>query len=296
MAEFRRNHRYNHRRYAAGGNGDYDHDPREEEIVRLQQRIKELELRYEPREEEERTESDYEWRNPFGDGYNYHREPPPIDPLRSLGVRVEIPEFEGRVQPDEFIEWIHTVERVFDLRDIPDNLKVKLVATKLRKHASLWWEHVRKKRLQDGKQKVKTWDKMKKLLTAKFLPANHRQDSYLDYHNLKQHNLSVEDFIMEFEKLRMRCGVDEDEEQVIARFLGALRSDISDVVQLQPYWTFDDVCRLAHRVEKQQKGKAKVTPSRPTAPTRTPTVTPIPNRQGPIKADGSGSSAPPTVL
>ncbi|XP_076959895.1 uncharacterized protein LOC143636105 [Bidens hawaiensis] len=158
-------------------------------------------------------------------------------------MRVKIPEFEGRVQLDDFIEWIHTVERVFDLRDIPDKLKVKLVAIKLCKHASLWWDHVRKKRLQEGKRKVETWDKMKKLLKVKFLPANHRQDSYLDYHNCKQNSLSVEDFIMEFEKLRMRCGIDEEEEQVIARFLGALRSDISDIVQLQPYWTFDDVCR-----------------------------------------------------
>ncbi|KAJ0557370.1 putative retrotransposon gag domain-containing protein [Helianthus annuus] len=219
MANFRRDQRDNYRRYAAGGNGDYHHDPRDEEIDRLQQRVRELELRYEPRDEE-RTESDFEEgdenrRNPFGERRTRNNTPPPTDHLRSLGVRVEIPEFEGQVQPDDFIEWIHTVERVFDLRDIPDHLKVKLVAIKLRKHASLWWEHVRKKRIQEGKRKVDTWEKMKKLLKAKFLPANHRQDSYLDYHNCKQGTLSVEEFIMEFEKLRMRCGIDEEEEQVM---------------------------------------------------------------------------------
>nr|GEU92252.1 RNA-directed DNA polymerase, eukaryota, reverse transcriptase zinc-binding domain protein [Tanacetum cinerariifolium] len=31
----------------------------------------------------------------------------------------------GRPQPDEFIDWLSTVERVFDLRDIPDHLKFK---------------------------------------------------------------------------------------------------------------------------------------------------------------------------
>nr|GEW60037.1 reverse transcriptase domain-containing protein [Tanacetum cinerariifolium] len=42
-----------------------------------------------------------------------------VDPLRSLGLRIEIPEFEGKLQPDDFLDWIQTVERIFDLRDIP---------------------------------------------------------------------------------------------------------------------------------------------------------------------------------
>ncbi|GKA39417.1 retrotransposon protein, putative, ty1-copia subclass [Tanacetum coccineum] len=49
----------------------------------------------------------------------------------------------------------------------------------------------------------------------------------------------------------MRCGVAKEEEQVIARFLGCLRPDISDVVQLQPYWSFANVCRLALKVENR---------------------------------------------
>ncbi|KAL4589286.1 hypothetical protein LXL04_002192 [Taraxacum kok-saghyz] len=61
------------------------------------------------------------------------------DPLRSFGVRIDIPDFEG-----DFIDWLSTVERIFDQRDIPEHLKVKLVAIKLKKSASLWWDHVKK--------------------------------------------------------------------------------------------------------------------------------------------------------
>ncbi|GJY89992.1 RNA-directed DNA polymerase [Tanacetum coccineum] len=64
----------------------------------------------------------------------------------------------------------------------------------------------------------------------KFLPVTHKQDSYLEFHNLKQQTLTVEEFISEFERVRMRCGVEENEEQTIAHFLGGLRTDISDVV------------------------------------------------------------------
>ncbi|GKG06894.1 hypothetical protein Tco_0329863, partial [Tanacetum coccineum] len=68
------------------------------------------------------------------------------DLICSLGMKIEIPEFTSKVHPDDFINWLSTVERVFDVRDIPDKLKVKLVAIKLRQHASLWWEHVTKRR------------------------------------------------------------------------------------------------------------------------------------------------------
>ena len=155
------------------------------------------------------------------------------------------------MQPDDFIDWLQTVERIFDLRQIPEDLKVKLVAIRLRKYASLWWEHVQNQRYREGKHKVETWDKMKRLMRSKFLPVNHKQDSFLDYHNLRQNLLSVEEFIVEFERLRMRCGIEEDDEQVIARFLGAIRPEISDVVMLQQYWSFSDVCRLDQQVEKQ---------------------------------------------
>ncbi|KAD5507410.1 hypothetical protein E3N88_15113 [Mikania micrantha] len=47
--------------------------------------------------------------------------------------------FDGRVQPDDFLDWLSTVERIFDLENIPDPYKVKLVAIKLWKSASLWW-------------------------------------------------------------------------------------------------------------------------------------------------------------
>nr|GFB10895.1 reverse transcriptase domain-containing protein [Tanacetum cinerariifolium] len=115
--------------------------------------------------------------------------------------------------------WLQTVERIFDLRDIPDRLKVKLVAIKLKKYASLWWEQVQTQRARKGKHKVDTWDKMKRLLRDQFLPVTNKQDVYLDYQNLKQASLSVEELINEFERMRMRCGAEEHEEQIIARFL-----------------------------------------------------------------------------
>ncbi|KAJ8631268.1 hypothetical protein MRB53_024591 [Persea americana] len=49
----------------------------------------------------------------------------------------------------------------------------------------------------------------------------------------------------------------EPEEQTIARYLGGLKEEVADVVQLQPYWSFNDARKLALKVEKQQNEAKK---------------------------------------
>jgi len=54
-----------------------------------------------------------------------------------MDFRVEIPEFEGQLNPDDFLDWLNTAERVFRYKEVRDDKKVKLVALKLRKYASI---------------------------------------------------------------------------------------------------------------------------------------------------------------
>nr|GEX33759.1 RNA-directed DNA polymerase [Tanacetum cinerariifolium] len=256
-----------------------------------------------------------------------------------------------------------------------------------------------------GKLKVETWEKMKKLMKAKFLLENHRQEAFLDYHNLSQQNMTMEEVINEFDKLRMkhdvveeeeqtseaakafdilkakvtealvlalpnfdevfqvadarsrrhslittmqirvqgfdsfrrlycddpdfremwskcdngpfqqfskldsylfnehecgrgnneydklrmRCDLVEEEEQVVARFLGVLKPEIADIVSLQPYWTYTDVFRLALKVEKQIKAKNKGSTSRFTPPNRT--ASPIAPKTAPKATTPTTSTA-----
>jgi len=38
-----------------------------------------------------------------------------------LDFRVDISEFEGQLDPDYFLDWLQTVERVFEYKDISDD-------------------------------------------------------------------------------------------------------------------------------------------------------------------------------
>ena len=84
---------------------------------------------------------------------------------------VDVPEFEGQLDLDHFLDWLQTVERVFEYKDILDDKKVKLVGLKFRKYAFIWWANVVPKRARKEKGKIRTWTKMRGKLKSKFLPS-----------------------------------------------------------------------------------------------------------------------------
>ena len=73
-----------------------------------------------------------------------------------MDFRVEIPEFEGQLNFDDFLNWLNTVEKVFEYKEVPDDKKIKLVALKLHKYALVWWSNVKAKRDRKGKGKIRS--------------------------------------------------------------------------------------------------------------------------------------------
>ncbi|KAI5327722.1 hypothetical protein L3X38_027118 [Prunus dulcis] len=75
---------------------------------------------------------------------------------RNFDMKVDLPEFEGTIQPDDFVDWLNTFEHIFDYKEMLDEKKVKIVAIKLRRSASAWWEQLKTRRDCIGKSKIKT--------------------------------------------------------------------------------------------------------------------------------------------
>ncbi|KAL6176102.1 hypothetical protein ACLB2K_052738 [Fragaria x ananassa] len=114
--------------------------------------------------------------NPFGnDGGNSRW---------GFDMKVDIHEFEGRMRPDDFVNWLNQLSESSN--------------------------------------------------TRKF-----------------QGSRSVDEFTEEFDLLTMRCGLAEEEEQTVARYLAGLRREIHDIVVLEPCWSYSEVYQLAIQVEKQ---------------------------------------------
>ena len=65
----------------------------------------------------------------------------------------------------------------------------------------------------------------------------------------------MDEYTWEFEMLLIKCDIQEPEDQTIIRYLGGLNPKYSNAVELQQYSTFDEICLLAHKVEKQMKSR-----------------------------------------
>ena len=74
------------------------------------------------------------------------------------GMRTEVPEFQGSMLPEEFLEWIGIVEEILEFKKVPEREKVALVATRLRGRAAAWWQQLKLNRNRSGKQKIAEWE------------------------------------------------------------------------------------------------------------------------------------------
>lgn len=89
-------------------------------------------------------------------------------------LKTDIPNFEGNLSPDDFIDWLYSIERVFEYKGYLDEKKCKVVILKFKDYVSLWWDNVTEQKSREGKEKITTWKKLKKLLKKLFLLENHR--------------------------------------------------------------------------------------------------------------------------
>ncbi|KAL2934533.1 UPF0602 protein C4orf47-like protein, partial [Bienertia sinuspersici] len=64
---------------------------------------------------------------------------------------------------------------------------------------------------------------------------------------------NVETYFAEFEKMCMLCNLIEKEEHKIARFMAGLNLVTSEKVDVQPYWSSKELCKVARHVEKDRK-------------------------------------------
>ncbi|CAL5362151.1 unnamed protein product [Camellia sinensis] len=165
-------------------------------------------------------------------------------------IKIELPEFHGSLNPDEFINWLNTIEQIFDYGEVSIEKKVKLVAIRLKGRASTWWEQLQLNRCRCGKEKIHDWEKMKKKLKGHFLPFNYLQSVYL-----KQDG-SVNEYTKAFYQFITRADLSEREEQRVARYVSGLKSSIQDVLALHTLHCVSEASNRALAMEKQQSRHA----------------------------------------
>ncbi|KAL4573498.1 hypothetical protein LXL04_020306 [Taraxacum kok-saghyz] len=216
------------------------------------------------------NESDTEDDNPFARD--------PIPPARNShwesAFRMEIPEFHGNINADEFLDWLVAVEEVLDFKAVPRDRRVSLVATRFRGRAAAWWSQTKAQRARSGKTRIASWEKMKKHMKTAFLPHNYTRTLYQSLQNLRQGTRSVTDYSTEFFMLLARNEIAETTEQTISRYIGGLRIQIQDMLNMFDPITIAEAHQRALAIEKQQARRSYHTTVAVPQPRPVPTTVP----------------------
>ncbi|KAK9010369.1 hypothetical protein V6N11_036880 [Hibiscus sabdariffa] len=170
-------------------------------------------------------------------------------------IKVAIPSFQGRTDPDAYLAWESKVEHVFECYNYSEQKKVRLAAMEFVDYALIWWDQLLLSRRRTGEGPVATWTEMKRIIRKRFVPSHYHRELFQKLQNLKQGNRSVEDYFKEMEMAIMRDNIVEDREATMAHFLAGLNTEIANVVELQHYVELDDMVHMAIKIEKQQRRK-----------------------------------------
>lgn len=143
------------------------------------------------------------------------------------------------------------MDKFFDYDEMDEERKVKFAVTRLKGHASLWWNGVQTKRRNQRKVPIKNWDRMVVKLRGKFLPKDFHISLFKQMQNMKQKIMTMREYTKEFYKINLREGYIEDTVEKVASYLNGLRYDIQDKLSLVNPTGIDESYRYALRAEER---------------------------------------------
>jgi hypothetical protein len=87
--------------------------------------------------------------------------------------KLNIPEFQEDLQSKEFLDWVLAVEEVLEFNRVLDELRISLVVHTFWGRVAAWWQQLKQSRVQQGKLKINSWEKLLKYMQVAFLPHNY---------------------------------------------------------------------------------------------------------------------------
>ena len=70
-------------------------------------------------------------------------------------ARIEVSMYEGILEFEELLDWVRAMDKYFDYENIEEYKMVKHALTRLKGHASLWWDELQAERRRNVKKKIK---------------------------------------------------------------------------------------------------------------------------------------------
>jgi hypothetical protein len=92
-------------------------------------------------------------------------------------------------------------------------------------------------------------------MRARFVPSYHARDLLHKLQQLRQGTKSVEEYYQELQMGMLRCGLEENEDAAMARFMGGLNREIQDILAYKEYNSVTRLFHLACNAEREVQGR-----------------------------------------
>jgi hypothetical protein len=141
-------------------------------------------------------------------------------------IKFTIPTFDGKYNPDTYLSWELAVDQKFTCHDFPEDKRVRAATGEFTDFASVWWSEYHRK----NPNNTPTLDDLKWIMQTRFVPSYYARDLLHKLQQLRQGSKFVEEYYQELQMDMLRCGLEENEDGSMARFMGGLNWEIQDIL------------------------------------------------------------------
>ena len=155
------------------------------------------------------------------------------------------PPFEGRYVPDIYLTWELETEQRFTCLQYPER-RVPTAVCAFTSFACVWWsEHCRLYPIPA------TWAALQTAMHTRWVPPYYQCELIQKLQLLRQGKNSVEEYYQELQTGMIRCSIVEENEAMLARFMGGLNREIQTILEYKEYTNITRLFHLAFKAERE---------------------------------------------
>ena len=179
------------------------------------------------------------------------------------------PQWNGDMDPVAAKHWLADIESALMTIGCPDQFRVIVAMSQLRKDANAWWSNVTTLVTPEGVRNM-TWPQFVERFEAQYVPKVEQQRMMQELLAYEQKTETVTAMNTKFLQMVSFCpSIAGNEEWLVGRYAAALRTEIREFVSMQDFTTLSTIMDAARRREielqtQQLKRKAESTSSRVT--------------------------------
>ncbi|XP_035545679.1 uncharacterized protein LOC118348309 [Juglans regia] len=161
----------------------------------------------------------------------------------------------GTERPLRANKWLVDLKRTFDISGCTEEQKVQYATHMLQGEAGIWWDTKQQLLIRElGDLAALTWDRFKTDFDNRFFLEIAKQQKALDFANLTQGNMTVDQYATRFMELRRFAPHLIGIEKIQAKkFQDGLQPRIRNQVACLQIENFQELINLAFIVEAEQR-------------------------------------------